>query len=248
MSSGRIIAIVPARTGSARLASKVLMSVGDQPLLARVIERLQRMRTLDDIVVATSVARADDAIAQLCNLEGWHCYRGPEHDVLERTLRAAQAMGASDVLSVAADQPLFSWQQADRLVAQHVASGADLSHNLGSGGSGLPEGCGVEILTLDALGMAWTYGLEPREREQVTEYIHGHSGRFRIEMQRAPSELDRPAYRLAVDTLADLRLVRCIYDQIAPPDDVVDLREAIALLDTAPQLATSNIAPQRKAG
>ena len=248
MKSGRIVAVLQARTGSTRLPAKVLMPIGELPMLQRVVERIQRMRTIDDFVVATSVSPSDDTIAQICAAEGWPCYRGPEQDVLERYLRAAQAMQASDIVRVTADCPLFSWQQADRLVALHIASGSDYAHNLSLWGSGLPLGAGVETLTMDALGMAWTYGLEPHHREHVTEYIHEHPERFKIEMLRAPEGLDRPSYRLLVGTLNDLKLVRRIHERVAPSDNVVDLREAIALLDDDPELANSNVTAERRAG
>lgn len=248
MTNSRIVAILQARTGSTRLPGKVLMPIGELSMLERVVERIQRMRTIDDFIVATSVSPSDDAIARICGAQGWNCFRGPEHDVLERYLRAAQAMGADDVVRITADCPLFSWQQADRLVVQHLGSGKDYTHNLTCWGSGLPLGTGVEALTLEALGKAWTCGLEPHHREHVTEYIYENPKRFALDMLRAPEELDRPAYRLTVDTLADLTLIRRIHERIAVADEPVDLRAAVALLDAEPALARSNIKPERKAG
>lgn len=265
MSQGRIIAIVPARMGSTRLPGKVLAPIGrtardgavasgaTQPMLARVVERIERMRTLDGFIVATSVEKRDDAIAELCARHGWHCYRGPELDVLERTLRAAQAMAAEDVVMIDADAPWFSWQEADRLVTLHVASGADLSHNLGERGSGMPAGGGVEALTLDALGRAWIWGLEPRHRECVTQYVHERPDRFRVATSRTPAELERPSFRLCVDGESDLRVANRIHELLsrtdaAREDGVFDLREAVALLDENPELAGSNAVAERRAG
>ncbi|MEO6709311.1 MAG: glycosyltransferase family protein [Planctomycetota bacterium] len=248
MKNNRIVAILQARTGSTRLPGKVLMPIGERSMLERVVERIQRMLTIDDFIVATSVSPADDAIASLCTAQGWHCFRGPEKDVLERYLRAAQAMSASDVVRITSDCPLFSWQQADRLVAQHIASGNDYTHNLTCWGSGMPIGTGVEAMTIDALGMAWTYGLEPNHREHVTEYLYEHPQRFQIELMRAPETIDRPSYRLTVDTRRDLELMRRIHERVAPADGVVDLREAVALLDADPELAGSNADSERKVG
>ena len=248
MKNSRIVAILQARVDSTRLPAKVLMPIGEHSMLERVVERIQRMRTIDEIVVATSVSPSDDMLAKICAAEGWHCYRGPQNDVLERFLRAAQAWQASDIVRIAANCPLFSWQQADRLVAQHIASGVDCSHNLTYWGSGLPIGSGVEVMTIDALGMAWTYGLQPHHRELVTDYIHENPRRFKIEMLRAPEELERPHYRLSVETLDDLNLVRRIHKRVVPSDDIVDLREAVGMLDLDPELANSNAVAKRKVG
>jgi spore coat polysaccharide biosynthesis protein SpsF len=247
MSQSKIVALLQARTGSTRLPGKVLMSIGERPMLARVVERIERMHTLDTFAIATSVAPGDDSIAEMCAHEGWSCFRGPEQDVLERYLRAAQAMGASDIVRITADCPLFSWQQADRLIAQHIAAGSDYAHNLTCWGSGMPLGTGVEVFTLDALERAWISGLGPNHREHVTEYIYENPQLFSIECQRASADLERPGYRLTVDTLDDLHLMRRIQEQVAPPDGVVDLREAIALLDQRPELAAFNLPAERKA-
>ena len=248
MTRDRIVAILQARTGSQRLPAKVLMPIGERSMLERVVERIERLRTIDDFIIATSVSEHDDTVAQICAAEGWNCFRGPEQDVLERHLRAAQAMQASHIVRIGADCPLFSWQQADRVIAQHVASGSDYAHNMTAWGSGMPLGTGVEVMTLDALGMAWTCGLDPAHREHVTQYIHDHRERFTIEMLRAPEELDRPGYRLTVDTIEDLHLLRTIHERVAPEDGIVDLREAVLLLDEDEALSRTNRDSERRAG
>jgi hypothetical protein len=61
--SGRL-AIVQARLGSARLPGKVLADLGGAPMLARVLERLRRCTTLDQIAVAIPDGPADDALVE----------------------------------------------------------------------------------------------------------------------------------------------------------------------------------------
>ena len=56
------VAIVQARTGSSRLPGKVLLDIDGRPMLDWVVRRLARARTLDHIVVATTVESADEAI------------------------------------------------------------------------------------------------------------------------------------------------------------------------------------------
>ena len=80
----RTVAISQARMGSTRLPGKVLMDLSGEPMLARVVERTRRARTVDEVVVATSILPADDRIARLCESRGWECLRGSEPDVLDR--------------------------------------------------------------------------------------------------------------------------------------------------------------------
>ena len=62
----KTVAIIQARMGSTGLPGKVLLDLAGEPMLARVMQRVQRARLVDDTVVATTVQPADDAIAQLC--------------------------------------------------------------------------------------------------------------------------------------------------------------------------------------
>ena len=49
-----IVAIIQARMGSSRLPGKVLMDLGGETVLGRVVRRLRRSRQISKIVVATT--------------------------------------------------------------------------------------------------------------------------------------------------------------------------------------------------
>ena len=80
----RIVAIIQARVGSTGLPGKVLENLAGQPMLARVVNRTRRAKTLDAIVVATTVQPVDDIITRLCKERDWLVFRGGEEDVLDR--------------------------------------------------------------------------------------------------------------------------------------------------------------------
>src|ERR1035441_4103460 len=90
----RTVAIIQARMGSTRLPGKVLKDLGGETVLARVVNRTRRATLLDEVVVATSVLPADDAIARECEHLQVACFRGDEADVLDRYYRAAQKFAA----------------------------------------------------------------------------------------------------------------------------------------------------------
>src|SRR5437016_2300293 len=93
----KISAIIQARMTSTRLPGKVLMPILGEACLQRMIERLRNSKHLDDIIVATTVNKTDDAIVELCKKLDCHYYRGSEEDVLGRVLEAAQ-LHATDVI------------------------------------------------------------------------------------------------------------------------------------------------------
>ncbi|MBL0320649.1 MAG: hypothetical protein IPP74_15345 [Alphaproteobacteria bacterium] len=66
-----ITAIIQARMSSSRLPGKVLMPLGDVPILELIIRRLRLVERIDAIIVATSDGVEDDPIVQLCAIRGW---------------------------------------------------------------------------------------------------------------------------------------------------------------------------------
>ena len=62
----RTVGIIQARMGSSRLPGKVLLPLGGRSILGYLVDRLRGTRTLDDIVVATTVNPGDDIIAAEC--------------------------------------------------------------------------------------------------------------------------------------------------------------------------------------
>ena len=59
------LAVIQARTGSARLPGKVLADLCGRPVLAWLVERARMSRMLSGVVVATTTDRGDDAVAEL---------------------------------------------------------------------------------------------------------------------------------------------------------------------------------------
>ena len=80
----RIVATIEARMTSSRLPGKVLLKVTGKPILGHMIERLQRVPSLDEIVVATTVNATDDPVVALAEDMGVGHFRGSEDDVLLR--------------------------------------------------------------------------------------------------------------------------------------------------------------------
>ena len=112
----RAVAIIQARTGSTRLPRKVLEDIAGEPMLSRVVRRVAAGARVDAVVVATTHAAGDDAIAELARTRGWLLSRGSENDVLDRYRQAAEAHGAELILRVCSDCPMTSPEVNDCLL------------------------------------------------------------------------------------------------------------------------------------
>ena len=263
----RIVAIIQARMSSNRLPGKVLLDIGGQPMLARVVERTRLAQTLDKVVVATTSDPSDDPVAALCAQRGYHSYRGSLHDVLDRYYQSAKAFDAQVIVRVTADCPLIDPALIDRTVraflgqAENSASYSMISSpeslsNVDKNflwdfaanrlpppwGRTYPIGLDTEICTFQALQRAWKEADQPYQREHVMPYLYDH-GAFRVLLLN--TEPDYGSLRWTVDTAEDLELVRQIYTHFDPRWDF-SWQEVIELFKRQPSLAQINQQVQHK--
>ena len=76
-----VLAIVQARISSSRLPGKVLKPILGRPMLWRQLERLQRSRKIDRLMVATSDQPDDRRLVDMCADFGVPCFCGSLNDV-----------------------------------------------------------------------------------------------------------------------------------------------------------------------
>ena len=101
----KILCTIEARMSSSRLPGKVLLPLGGEPSLKRQIERIQKSKYVDQVVVATTVNQSDDLIVEMCESINCNYYRGSEEDVLSRVLEAARKNEADLMVESTGDCP-----------------------------------------------------------------------------------------------------------------------------------------------
>ena len=233
--SGEAIGILQARMGSSRLPGKVMADLCGRPMLAHIIERLQRARTLVAVVVATTTRPEDQVIVDLAAEMGVPCFRGSAEDVLGRVARVARTQEADLIAHASGDNPLVEPEIVDEIVRYARRGGYDLAFM-----AGLPLGVGVDVFAKQALLLIDRLAAEPAHREHVNAYIFDHLDRFRVGRLLARPEFRRPDLRLTVDTEADLQLARAIYRRLYRPGSIIHLSEVLALYRDEPELFAVN--------
>lgn len=238
------IAVLQARVSSTRLPGKVLLPVLGVPMLARQIERVRRARSLDGLVVATSVDMIDDGIEALCQSTDVLCFRGSREDVLDRFVRAMRAYQADRVVRLTGDCPLSDPGLIDRVVHFHVEGGFDYSSNIDP--PTFPDGLDVEVVGAEVLEDAWREATMTSEREHVTLWIRRHARRFRIGY--VVDDVDRSCLRWTVDEPADLDFVRTVYERLYPSNPSFTTADVLALVEADPAIAVMNAGFERNEG
>jgi spore coat polysaccharide biosynthesis protein SpsF len=236
----RVVAIIQARMGSTRLPGKVLKDLGGKTVLARVVERARLATLPNDVVVATSVQPADDAIAHECDRLNVPCFCGDEADVLDRYYQAAKKFSAEAIVRITADCPLIDPTLIDAAVHAFLEQKPDYVTNALV--PTYPLGLDVEVFTSAALDAAWRAAKESYQRTHVTAYIYEHPELFRIASLTA--EADYSKYRWTLDTPADLELIRAIYAHFG--ERHFGWREVLSLMEGRPELVAINAQVRQK--
>jgi len=120
MKQKKIVAIIQARVGSSRFPGKVLKKIGNKTLLEILVNRIKKVKNLDDIIIATSTNPKDKKIEELAEKLSVKCYRGSEENVLERYVEASKLISADIIVRVTADNPLTDPQEIDNLILSHI--------------------------------------------------------------------------------------------------------------------------------
>jgi spore coat polysaccharide biosynthesis protein SpsF len=229
----RVIATIEARMGSSRLPGKVLMPAAGRPLLALMIERVRRSRYVDEVVVATTTAGRDDAIAALCRQEGAACFRGSEDDVLGRVVEAGRAHGAEVSVLLTGDCPLNDPVVIDQHVCAFLAARPHVDYVANCEVRSYPHGLDMQVLAWRTLAESAELTAAPRAhqrfREHVGWYVRRHPERYRRHDVIAPPGLSNPAFRITLDYAEDYQRIREIYEALYPANPRFTTGDILAL-------------------
>lgn len=231
-------AVVQARMGSTRLPGKVLMPAAGKPLLAHLLERLGRARTLETIIVATSDDVRDDPIAALCSSLDVSVFRGSERDVLDRYYRAASGAGIDLVVRITADCPLVDPAIVDAMVQYALDHEGDFDLVTNRRPLTFPDGLDLDVIPIDAIAHAWREAREPMQREHVIPWFWDTNRRIH--------NLEHPAnlyaeHRWTLDYAEDYALIRRVIEELAPAyGSTFAMDDVLAFMSEHPEVARSN--------
>lgn len=235
----KIVTVVQARTGSTRLPGKVLLDILGQPLLLRMLERVQAASLAGTVVVATTSEASDDPIEALCSKHHLNYYRGSVHDLLDRHYQAGLLFGADAVVKIPSDCPLIDPVVIDRVLGFFLENNYDYAGNLHP--ATYPDGNDVEIMSMTALEKAWTEATRPLEREHTTPYFWENPHLFSIGNIAWETGLDYSmSHRWTIDYPEDFAFIRTVYEHLYPKNPRFCLQDILSLTDAHPEIFALN--------
>lgn len=237
----KIIATIEARMGASRLPNKMAVELyPGLPALGAVIKRLKAASRLDDIVVATTIKKDDDILVDIAARHDAGCFRGSETDVLGRVVGAGREYKADILVLVTGDCSCISPSLIDEGIDFFLKNDYDLVTNLIQ--ETYPVGIDLQVVKYSSLAKSYEMAQLPGNRsntnnfEHTNYFIRTHPDTFRIHHYIARDKYHRPDIILALDTPADLEVLRRIYSKLYPKNKYFDIDEILGLLNKEPDI------------
>lgn len=211
-------------------------------MLGHMARQLAGCRSLDAVILATTVNPCDDAVAEYGESLGFQVFRGDEADVLSRYRDAARRYHVETVMRLTADCPLVQPEICDAVAELFISSRAD--HATTS--QRHAEGLDCEVFGRDALEEASRLAESAPEREHVSLYIRNRPQRFRSVSLESPDDDSR--YRVTVDEPCDFEVVRFIIERLHAHGSHIDFSDVKRLLAKHPAIYSLNAHVVRNEG
>lgn len=235
-----ILAILQARMSSTRLPGKVLRPILGRPMLSYQINRVKQSKLIDKFVLATSDDASDIPLLELGKKLGIDVFQGSLDDVLSRFYYCAKKYHATHIVRLTGDCPLSDAAIIDQVITQHLAENADYSSNCHP--ATFADGFDVEVMTFNALELAYQQAKTQTMREHVTLYLAHHD---HIKQSNLATEPDTSHYRVTVDCQDDFNVVTSIFSAMIQLNQDFNYEQVINWLNLNPEFSQLNQAQQR---
>jgi spore coat polysaccharide biosynthesis protein SpsF len=223
--------------GSTRLPGKVMKDLIGLPMISHIVQRVNRARLIDEVVIAIPETKQNDCLKELCEYNNWNVFRGSEEDVLDRFYHAAIDYHADNIVRITADCPLIDHELIDTVIRKFKKSDSvpDYISNCVPLRT-YPRGLDTEVIRFAALEKSWRGDTNPAFREHVTQYILHNPEMFVI--AGSIDKTDNSSLRWTVDTPEDLTLITKIYNYFG--NNLFSWRDVLKLVRDHPELTAIN--------
>jgi spore coat polysaccharide biosynthesis protein SpsF (cytidylyltransferase family) len=210
----RTHAILQARMNSRRLPGKVLMNLGNQPIVEKILESLYEVFAQDCIFVATSTLSSDDILAETLLRKKYQVRRGSLENVFSRFQEIQKSTPSDLVCRFTADNPFIDRDFVRAAIK--TAQDAFAEQNLvlvHSRNSNVPIGMGVEIFSSQLL-LHPEAKLVDYDLEHVTSWMYESPVVKKVEFPNVPYGPEGKI-SLTVDTVEDFASAENFQDWLA---------------------------------
>ena len=232
----KAVCIIQARCGSTRLPDKILLPLGSKRVVEHVIERAMAIKSIDEVILATTENPSDDVVEEIARDTGVLVCRGSEHDVLDRYYQAAMKVKATHVMRITADCPLLDPEVCEALIRNLYSTKADYG-----GIVGFPHGLDCEFFTMEVLQECHKEATSKEDREHVTLWMKRHET-FKKSHLRLDDGHDYKSHRWTIDYPEDYEFLQALFSLKEGAEKLYSFKETIEILADSSHLSNINSA------
>ena len=166
----RLIAAIACRNQGTRLYGKPLQNLDVEnkiSILGNIINCLKTIKCIDDIVLGISEGFENEIYKDIADNENVKYIVGDQENVLSRLIECGKAGQASDIFRVTSESPFIYFEPIEDLWQQHKNKELDATFM-----DNIVDGCGFEIISLQALEESNIKGKKKHKSEFCTLFIH----------------------------------------------------------------------------
>jgi len=240
----KVVATIETRMTSSRLPGKVLMPVAGITMLGCLVRRLKVVKSIDCIVLATTVNKADDSLVDLAKELEIEAFRGDENDVMNRVIGAATSVGADIIVEITGDCPVIDPEIVEQTIQMFKANSADYVSNAHI--RSYPDGMDTQVFRLDTLKRSAAMTDDLLDHEHVTLHIRNNPELFSQVHLVAPPEIYWPELGLTLDEYKDYEILKKIIEYFDETNPIFSCLDVVRLLKQNPEWVEINKAVVRK--
>jgi spore coat polysaccharide biosynthesis protein SpsF len=233
--------ISQARMTSTRLPEKVLLPIGQKPVLQYHLERLQQSGY--PVFLATTINKTDDPLVAFGQQHQIPVFRGDEQNVLSRYYETARTFNLDIIVRVTSDCPLIDGALIRQGIGEYLEMNDSQLYLSNVLVRTFPRGFDLEIFSFALLEEAFHQASQAGDLEHVTPYINQNkSGRVRF--RHLTQTEDKSGYRVTLDTPEDFELLRILIEEYQA--DLLPAQDICRILDAHPEIAQINAMVEQK--
>ena len=227
--SRKLIAAIACRNKGSRLYGKPLQNLNETKgvkIIDNIIDCLTEVKVIDNIVLGISEGNENIDFIDYSNLRSLPYILGSEEDVLERLIQCGESQNDTDIFRLTSESPFPTFSLIESSWKEHLETNSDATFL-----DDIIDGCGFEIIKLEALKKSHKLGERKHRSELASLYIRENLDNFNVRKISCSKELIRKDLRLTVDNAEDLIVCKAVYKEFEEDSPNIDIRKVINFLD-----------------
>ena len=116
----KVVACIIARTGSNRLPNKVILEINDKMLIEYIIEKMKRVKEIDEIYMCTTKESDDQILVDIAEKHGIKSHQGSTTSPISRMIDVGEIEKATHLIRITGDNIFTDEIFLSQMIKKHI--------------------------------------------------------------------------------------------------------------------------------